>query len=388
LRLEVVRETSPFEEKLFVNTKSAIRGIISSLVIPMAAVMISFAVGGFLIAMVGVDPVEAYKAFLYGIVGNKVNIGNVLSVATPLMLTGLGIAFAAKCSAFNIGAEGQLYFGAIFATWVGVRFSDLPTVVLLPLIILAGFIGGGLWGVIPGILKAKYSVNEIVMTVMLSEIAIQIVSWLVRGPMLDPQSFGLPQSAQFVEAARLPLLMKGTRLHAGLIIALLAVVVVYILLTRTSLGFRVQAVGMNAQAAEYAGMSIVSSVTLAMLISGGLAGIAGAIGVAGVHYRLMDGISPGYGFTGIVVSLLGKGHPFGVGVSAILFSALQAGADAMQRRVAVPVHLAQVIQAMTIMLVIIGEYLNSYQAERIVRFFKQRFGRAGKVETASTVNTP
>lgn len=247
--------------------------------------------------------------------------------------------------------------------------------------ILAGFVGGGLWGFIPGYLKARYSVNEIVLTVMMTEIAIQLVSWLTRGPMLDPLSFGLPQSAQLGEAARLPLLMKGTRLHSGFLIALLCVFIVQIILTRTSFGFRVKAVGYNKRSAQYAGMNVVSSITMAMLISGGLAGIAGAIEVAGVHYRLMDGISPGYGYTGIVVSLLGKGNPFGVAVSAILFSSLQAGADAMQRRVAVPIHLAQVIQGLTIMLVIVFEYLNTYQMHRVVNFVKQKFGRAEKIES-------
>lgn len=368
------------------DKNSAIRGIISSLIIPLAAVVVSFAIGGVLIAMVGVDPIDAYKAFLFGVIGNRVNIGNVLSVATPLMLTGLGIAFAAKCSVFNIGAEGQLYIGAIFATWVGLKFSSFPAWILLPMVILAGFLGGGLWGVLPGFLKAKYSINEIVMTVMLSEIAVQLVSWVTRGPMLDPQSYGLPQTAQLSEAARLPLLMKGTRLHAGLLIAILCVIIVYILLTRTSFGFRVRAVGFNSKSAQYAGMNIISSITLAMLISGGLAGIAGAIEVAGVHYRLMDGISPGYGFTGIVVSLLGKGNPFGVGVSAILFSALEAGADAMQRKVAVPVHLAQIIQGLTIMLVIIGEYINTYQSHQLVRLFKRKLGRAEPIDSNPQVN--
>jgi general nucleoside transport system permease protein len=164
------------------------------------------------------------------------------------------------------------------------------------------------------------------------------------------------------------------------------VVIIYIILTRTSFGFRVRAVGFNARSAQYAGMNIVTSISLAMLISGGLAGIAGAIEVAGVHYRLMDGISPGYGFTGIVVSLLGKRNPFGVALSAILFSALQTGADAMQRKVAVPVYLAQVIQGMTIMLLIIGEYLTNYQTQRVINFVKQRFGRAQPIEPVTRVN--
>jgi len=369
-----------------VKQNTVIRGLIASLLIPLVAVMISLAIGGILIAMVGVSPIEAYKAFLFGIVGNRVNIGNVLSVATPLMLTGLSFAFATKCSVFNIGAEGQLYIGAAFATWVGLKFGNLPPYLLLPLIILGGMIGGGLWGAIPGVLKARFSVNEIVLTVMLTEIAIQLVSWLIRGPMLDPQSYGSPQSAQLPPAGRLPLLMKGTRLHYGLLIAILCVIVIYIILKHTSFGFRIQAVGFNAKASQYAGMSVVSSITLAMIISGALAGVAGAIEVSGVHYRLMDGISPGYGFTGIVVSLLGKGNPFGVGVSAILFSALQSGADAMQRKTAVPVHLAQVIQALTILLVIIAEYIKNFQLQRILDYLQQKFDRPKNIKTTQRAN--
>jgi len=355
-----------------------IRRLISALIIPALAVIVAFFIGGILIALVDVNPIEAFQSFIYGAFGNKVNIGNVLSVATPLMLCGLGIAFATQCSVFNIGAEGQLYIGAIFATWIGLRLSGQPAYVLLPLILLAGFIGGGIWGFIPGYLKAKYSVNEIVLTVMLSEIAIQIVSWVTRGPMLDPDSFGIPQTAMLSEAARFPLLLQGTRLHTGLIVALLSSVVMYILLWKTTFGFRVRAVGFNQFAARYVGMGEISSVSISMLISGGLAGMAGAIEVAGVHYRLMDGISPGFGYTAIVVSLLGKRHPFGVVVAAILFSALQSGADAMQRAVGVPVHLASIIQAMTILLVIIFEYWNTYHFRNFRKSVSERLGITSK----------
>ena len=354
--------------------KSTIRGFLGALALPAAALLVSFVFAAFLITLVDVDPLEAFEAFIYGIAGNRVNIGNVLSVATPLMLCGLGIAFAAQASVFNIGAEGQLYVGAIFAIAAGIRFGDQPAFILLPLIFLAGFVGGGIWGFIPGVLKAKYSVNEIVMTVMLTEIAIHLVSWVTRGPMLDPEGYGLPQTAMLPEAGHIPLLMKGTRLHGGLLIALVSSVVLYILLYKTTFGYRVRAVGFNAFASRYAGMGVISSVSLSMLISGGLAGVAGAIEVAGVHYRLMDGISPGYGFTALVVSLLGKRHPFGVVLSAILFSALQAGADAMQRKVAVPVHLALIIQAMTILLVIVFEYVKIYHLhlarDYVVRLFR------------------
>lgn len=354
--------------------KQSIRNFLTSLAIPVIAVVLSFLIAAVLIALVDVNPLEAFKAFLFGVVGNKVNIGNVLSVATPLMLCGLGIAFAAQCSVFNIGAEGQLYIGAIFGIWVGLLFSSQPSYILIPLILIAGFIGGGIWGFIPGILKAKYSVNEIVLTVMLTEIAIQIVSWVTRGPLLDPQSFGIPQTAMLSDAGKLPLLIKGTRLHAGIIVAVLCAGIMYLVLWKTTFGFKVRAVGFNPSASRYAGMGVVSSVSLAMLISGGLAGVAGAIEVSGVHYRLMDGISPSYGFTALIVSLLGKGHPLGVVISAILFSALQSGADAMQRKVAVPVHLALIIQALTILLVIIGEYYNSYHLHKFRQTIREKLG--------------
>lgn len=357
---------------------SSLRNLITSLIIPLLAVVVAFLIGGVLIALVGVNPLEAFQAFVHGAFGTRVNIGNVLSVATPLILSGLGIAFAAQCSVFNIGAEGQLYIGAIVAVWVGLKLSGEPKYIALPAIMLAGFVGGGFWGVIPGYLKAKYSVNEIVLTVMLTEVAIQIVSWVTRGPMLDPESFGIPQTAMLSESGRLPLLLKNTRLHTGLLLALLASVVIYLVLWKTTFGFKVRAVGFNQKAARYVGMGVVPSVSLAMLISGGLAGIAGAIEVAGVHYRLMDGISPGYGFTAIVVSLLGKRHPFGVVVSAILFSALQAGADAMQRAVAVPVHLAHIIQALTILLVISFEYWNNYHFSRFRKSISRGFGKMGQ----------
>jgi len=349
-----------------------------SVLIRVAAVLVSFLIGSILIMTVGVDPIEAYQVFLYGAFGSRVNLANTLSVATPLMLAGLGIAFAARGSAFNIGAEGQLYIGAIFATWVGLRLGNLPATLLIPAILTAGFVGGGMWGAVPGFLKAKYGINEIVLTVMLTEIAIQIVSWVIRGPMLDPHSFGIPQSAALSEFGRLPLLLSGTRLHTGLLVGLAAGVILYFLLFKTTFGFRVRAVGHNPRAAGYAGMKVASTITLSMLISGGLAGIAGAIEVAGVHYRLMDDISPGYGWTAIVVSLLGKRHPLGVVVSAILFAALMGGTDAMQRRVAVPVHLAQIIQAMTILFVIIGDYLSTYGVsdigERLTRLFRRLAG--------------
>jgi general nucleoside transport system permease protein len=353
--------------------QTRVRRLLAGMVIPVCALMVALAVGGALIALVGVSPIEAYKAFFYGIFGNRVNIGNVLSVATPLILCGLGIAFAAQCSVFNIGAEGQLYIGAIFAVVAGLIFKNLPAVALLPIVLLASFLGGGLWGLIPGYLKARYSVNEIVLTVMLSQIAVQLVSWVTRGPMLDPESHGIPQTAQVPEAARLPLLMHGTRLHAGLLIALACAVVTYLVLTRTTFGFRVRAVGFNRLAARYAGIGMVSSISLAMTISGGLAGLAGGIEVAGVQYRLLDGISPGYGFTAIAVSLLADRHPLGVVVSALLFSGLQAGADAMQRRVAVPVTLAMVIQALAVLFLIIGQYLSQHRWPQARQAFMQRF---------------
>jgi simple sugar transport system permease protein len=258
-----------------------------------------------------------------------------------------------------VGAEGQIYMGALAATWVGLALAGLPNWVHLPLSLLAGAIGGALWASIPGFLKAYRRVNEVIVSLMLNYIAILFVSWLVHGPMQEVGGF-MPQTPRVAPAAQLPLLMPPLRLHAGVLLALGAAVLVYFMLFRMSLGYRIRAVGANPSAARLGGIEVNRSIVLVMLLSGALTGLAGANEVLGFHYRLLDGISPGYGFTAMVVALLGKLHPLGAVAAAYLFASLNVGADMMQRIVRVPIALSYVIQALVVLCLLGTELLLEY----------------------------
>ncbi|HHY95034.1 MAG TPA: ABC transporter permease [Firmicutes bacterium] len=338
--------------------RSAWKRVLGMLGTPVLAVVLGLAVGALLILMSGVDPGKAYSTFIHGAFGTRTNIGNTLSIFIPLLLTGLSVAFAMQARVLNMGAEGQLYFGALGATMVGLFLADLPRFVLLPLMLLGGFAFGALYGVIPGYLKAGRGVNEVVLTLMMNEIAIQLNSWAIRGPLHEPGGL-LPQTAMVGVGARLPQLLRGTRVHYGLLLALAAALTVWFILRYTTFGYRIRAVGANPNAARFAGMNVPGTMVLAMVAAGGLAGLAGAGEVAGIHYRLMDSISPGYGYTGISVALLGRKDPVGVAVAALLMATLLSGAGAMQRGVGLPISIASLVQAVIILFILGTEYLSA-----------------------------
>jgi simple sugar transport system permease protein len=312
------------------------------------------------IVMAGANPLQAYWAMFAGAFGSTKGIIAVLIRATPLLLTGLGTTVAFRSAQWNIGGEGQIYLGALGATLVGLAFTDLPIWVHLPLAILGSFIAGGLWALIPALLKALRGVNEIITTLMFSYIAIFLIQYLVDGPLQGPSAF-MPQTAVIAESAWYPLLIPPYRLHGGFILALVMVVAVYILLWRTSIGYALRAVGHNALAARYGGISVVKNVVLVMVISGGLSGLAGANEVLGFHYRLLEGISPGYGFTGIIVALLGRLNPIGLVASSLLFSGLIIGANSMQQVVGIPSAIAGIIQGVVVLFVLGTELLLDYR---------------------------
>jgi simple sugar transport system permease protein len=269
------------------------------------------------------------------------------------------MVIAFKAQVWNIGGEGQIYVGAMAATWVGINFAGLPTWLHLPLTILAGGIGGSLWALIPAILRVFLNVNEVITTLMFNYIGIFIVSWAVHGPMKEPGGF-MPQTARIAETAILPPVIPATRLHAGVLLALIAAVAVYFLLYHTTIGYNIRAVGENPQGAKFGGIRVGGTLITAMLMSGFLCGLAGTNEVLGSHYRLLDGISPGYGFTAIVVALLGRLNPFGVIAAAYLFSSLFIGATQMQRTVQIPLALSNVIQAIIVLTVLGTERLLNY----------------------------
>ena len=321
------------------------------LITSVVAFFLALLIGAGIIALMGKNPLEAYAALLDGSAGNRNSIAETLLRAIPLSLAGVGVAIAFRAGAFNIGAEGQLFMGGMASAWVGLQFPNLPPVVLITLMAVAGMAAGGLWAGIAALLKAWFNANEMINTIMLNYIAIYLVNYLVHGPLQDPKS-PLGQTARIAESAELPTLLQGTRLHVGLIIAVLAAVFVFILLWRTSWGYQVRVVGKNPVAAKAAGMNVNRLMISALVLSGVLAGLAGFCEVAGVQHRMIENLSPGYGYTAIVVALLGQINPIGVLVSGVLFAGLQVGASTMESAVGVPSAVITVIQYLVVLLII------------------------------------
>ncbi len=308
--------------------------------------------------LTGNNPVRAYLALFQGAFGSLYGLTETLVKAIPLILTGLAVSFPLRAGFWNIGAEGQLYLGAIAATWVALTFGHLASFILLPLVILSGFLAGALWGLIPAFLKIRLQVNEILLTLMMNYIAVNGSNYLVYGPLKDPQGANFPITATFSEAAWLPRL-PGTRLHAGIILAFTMTGVLYLILSKTRLGYEIKVVGANPRVALYGGISLMTVTLIVMAIGGGLAGLAGVGEVAGLQHRLRKDISPGYGYTAIPIALLGKGHPIGVTIAALLFGALFVGGSHMQQTTKVPVALISIIQALVVLFVVAGEALRS-----------------------------
>ena len=338
--------------------------------LPVIATLIALAFGAVLLLLLGVNPLEAYGAMFKGAFGTVSGLTQTLAKATPLLLVALGICIAFRGGVINIGGEGQIILGAISAAAVALSFSTLPGIILIPLTLAAGVLGGAAWGGIAGFLKARFGVNEILSTVMLNAIALQLMNYLLRGPMLDPEQIAagtnIPQSATLPDQVWLLRLVPRTQLHAGLILAIVLAVVVYIFLWRTTIGYRIRAVGLNPSAARYAGIPVKSYMALAMILSGAFAGLAGAVEVTGVHHRMIEGLSGGYGFTGIVAALFGKLHPLGAIPASIIFGGLLVGADKMQRTVQVPSSLIVVIEGLIVLFVVASDYFVKKRARRRV----------------------
>ena len=269
----------------------------------------------------------------------------------PYMFAGLAVALGFRTGLFNIGVEGQIFLGGIFSVWVGYTFKGLPAIIHLPLAFLAGALGGALWGFIPGLLKAKTGGHEVINTIMMNYIAFRLTDWLLREPMQRPGSTN-PISPIIEESAKLPRFFPDPiRFHLGFFVALAVAALVYWFLFKTTLGFEIRAVGTNPDAARYAGMSIVRNFVLVMTLSGALAGLAGASQVLGVDHWVGQGFSAGYGFDSIALALLGKSHPVGVVLAALLFGFLRGGATRMQSMAGIPIDIISVIQGFVIIFV-------------------------------------
>ena len=325
---------------------------------PLIAVIAAFLVGGILILIIGDDPIVAYKLLIGSALSWPDGIGYTLFYATPLIFTGLAVLVAFRCGLLNIGAEGQLYVAAFATAWVGITFAHMSPWLLLPLCFLAAIVAGGAWGAIPGVLKARFGSHEVINTIMLNFIAVALVSYFTQYHYKAPgdpimQTTEIGGGAHIARLGKfLPGFPERIPLNLAFVLALICCVLVYLFLWRTKWGYELRATGSNPTAAEYGGISIRKQIIIAMTISGSLAGMVGINEVLGYRYRYYDGFSDNYGFTGIAVALLGRNHPVGVLLAALLFAILQRGGihvDGFSQYVTKDI--VQVLQGMIILFV-------------------------------------
>lgn len=337
---------------------SALAGPLVSVV----AVLAAFAIGALMIVALGAHPRVGFAALFDGAFGGRRELADTATKATPLLLVGTGICISFRAKVINIGGEGQILAGALVGTVAALALGDLPRPVLVPVVLFAGLLGGGAWGAIPGALKAYVGVNEILSTIMLNIVAVQIVNYLLRDPLIDPAEIErgtrIPQTKRLSPNADLPNLLGGTRLHLGVVVAVVVAVAAWVFLWRSTVGYRIRAVGSGPDAARYAGIDVPRMTTLALTASGAMGGLAGAILVFGSesHRFVTDGSSTGFtgsaGFNGIVAALFGGLHPLWTIPAAALFGGLLVGANAMQRAIQIPGSLVIAMNGIVVLFVV------------------------------------
>lgn len=332
------------------GARNSLPGWAAHIVAPVAGGLIGLGIGALLILFAGANPFEAYAVLIGGAFGGPRQVQETILKAAPLLMMGLGLSVAFRARVWNIGGEGQYYIGALIGGAIALTFPDWPRPLLIVTMLAGGIAGGLLWALLAGVMKVRRGVSEIISTLMLNYIAILFVQYMARGPLQEPGGY-LPESAQLVAAARLPAFFD-TRIHLGVVIALLLIPLVFALIWATPLGFRLRAVGVRASVARYAGIKVERMILFAISFSGALAGLAGIIEVSTLHTRLKGEISGGYGFSGILVALLGRMHPLGVAVAALFFAALTIGAQSMHVVYGLSDALANAIQAIVVLSVL------------------------------------
>ena len=332
--------------------------------IPVLAVFAALLFGAVMLILLGANPIEGYSEMFVGAFGSGDALVATILKATPLLFVGVGIVIAFRANVINIGAEGQMVLGGLFATMAALYLPEMPPIIMIPAVLFAGILGGALWGWIPGMLKAYYRVNEILSTIMLNIVAVQLMAYLLRGPLIDPAEIErgtrIPQTARLAESADLPMLF-GDRLHIGPLLAVLCAIGAYYLLWRTPVGYRLRAVGLSEHAARYAGIPVRRTIALALTLSGSVAGLAGAVLVFGSesHRMVTDGSTMGFtggaGFNGIVAALLGGLHPLWTIPASFLFGGLIVGGQALQRAVQVPSALIVALNGLVVVFVVAAD---------------------------------
>lgn len=319
--------------------------------LPIAGIAASLCISAVLIWLGGINPFVAYSALIEGAIGSQDQIASGLNRSAPLILAGLGMVIAFRAGAFNIGGEGQIALGGLGTAFVALNLLQLPPLILIPAALLGGAVAGGLWAGLAAVVTLWRGAHEVVVTLLMNFIAFLLVGLLLAGP-LGQAGMGFPQSPPLPQASLLPIIWNGTDLHAGIILALLAVFLVHLLVWRMPIGFEMRTAGLSPSVARYAGIDVPRTFFLAMFLSGMLGGIAGATEVMGVHYRLIEGFSEGFGFDAIAVALIGGLNPIGVIPASLFIGFLRSGAGFMQRNAGVPSSIIFVIQGLAILFVI------------------------------------
>jgi len=328
---------------------------------PLIAAMAMLITGSMLFLFLGQEPVHAFHVYFIKPLGTAYGVGELLLKATPLILCGVGLALGFRANVQNIGADGQLTMGAIGGASVALAFPDVQSGWLLPLMLLAGALAGMAWAAIPALLRTRFHTNEILVSLMLVYVAYLFLSYLVHGPLRDPEGFNFPQSKMFQDAALLPLLHEGLRTNVAFILSLFAVAGAWFFCRRSFAGFRMQVSGMAPAAAAYAGFSEARNVWLAFLVSGALAGLAGVGEVAGPIGQLQPSVSPGYGFTAIIVAYVGRLHPIGVLLAALLMSLLYIGGESVQMELQLPTAITGVFQGLLLFYLLAADLFIHYR---------------------------
>ena len=331
--------------------------------LPALALVLTFGVGGLLALAAGANPFATFGLILQGAAGSRFALLETLNRATPLIFTGLAVAVAFRARLWNIGAEAQLYAGALATVLIGTQLG-LPGWLLIPLMALAAIAAGAVVLLGPVLLKTRLQVDEVVTTLLFNFVMLLFVSLLLEGPLKDPMGMGWPKSEAIPREARLPRIVEGLRLHWGFGLALISAVAVWILQTRTTLGYEIRAVGQNAEAAAFAGIPVNRVMVKTALLSGGLAALAGFSEVAGLRGNLTLDLSPGFGYTGIIVAMLALLHPLGVVVSALFVAGIFVGADSMSRAADVPTYIADILTAAALLFMVLALALTRFRMVR------------------------
>ncbi|WP_418482587.1 ABC transporter permease [Frisingicoccus sp.] len=326
--------------------------------------LITIAVGTGLILLSDANPVEAYSNFFRGIFGNLNGFCEVFVKATPLIFTGLGCAVAFRTGFFNIGAEGQFYVGALAAAGVALGLPQIPGAARIILALAAGFLAGGVWALIAALFKAKLGISEIIVTIMLNYIAINLIGIAVRTFLMDP-SGSVPQSVKIDPSVQLAQILPPTRLHVGFLIAVASVALIWFLLQKTTLGYEIKVVGFNKRAAACNGISVMKNIVISAFLSGGLAGLAGVVEVLAIQKKLLEGISSNCGYTAVLVALLAGNHPVGVMFVAVGMAAMQVGANTMQRQLGVPSAIVDILVGLVVLLILAKGIMRRKKAKKV-----------------------